>query len=59
MGKHIEVEGSEICVMNDKGNFAIIPKRRVAWVKKKLEEGCHTCLDAYIEKLPKIGNNGK
>ncbi len=55
MGKHIEVEGSEIAVVSSTGAFAIIPKRRVAWVKKKLDEGCHTCLDAYIEKLPKIG----
>jgi len=54
MSKELEVEGGELCLMNNKGNMCIIPKRRVAWVKKKLDEGCHTCLDAYIEKLPKI-----
>lgn len=59
MGKELEVEGGEICVMNDKGNMAIIPKRRVAWVKKKLDEGCHTCLDHYISTLPSIGNKAE
>lgn len=59
MSKEINVESGEICLMNDKGHMAIIPRKRVAWVKKKLADGCHACLDAYIETLPNIGNNGK
>lgn len=54
MSKNVEVEGGELCLMNNKGNMAIIPVKRVAWVKKKLDEGCHACIDHYIEKLPKI-----
>jgi len=54
MSKNVEVEGGEIMVFSSSGSAAIIPKNRVAWVKKKLEEGCDTCLDHYISKLPKI-----
>lgn len=59
MSKDLNVEGGELCLMNNKGNMCIIPKRRVAWVKKKLEEGCDHCLDHYISTLPSIGNKAE
>ena len=59
MGKELEVESGEACVMSSTGTMAIIPKNRVAWVKKKLEENCNNCLDHYISTLPSIGNNAE
>ena len=52
--KIIEVEGKEIAIFSSTGAMAIIPKNKVEWVKKKLSEGCHNCIDALVETLPKI-----
>jgi hypothetical protein len=30
----------------------IIPKDKAAWVKEKLKEGCHGCIDKLVETLP-------
>lgn len=52
MNKNIEVEGGEIAIRNSHGDLAIIPKNKVNWVKQKLSEGCHTCIDSLVETLP-------
>lgn len=48
----VEVEAREIALKNSHGDIAIIPAKDVAWVKEKLEQGCHSCLDEYIDTLP-------
>jgi hypothetical protein len=52
MNKNIEVEGGEIAIRNSHGDLAIIPKDKVNWVKQKLSEGCHGCIDSLVETLP-------
>jgi hypothetical protein len=52
MNKNIEVEGGEIAIRNSNGDLAIIPKNKVNWVKQKLSEGCHDCIDSLVETLP-------
>ena len=52
MNKNIEVEGGEIAIRNSHGDLAIIPKNKVNWVKQKLSEGCHNCIDSLVETLP-------
>ena len=52
MNKNIEVEGGEIAIRNSHGDLAIIPKNKRNWVKQKLSEGCHSCIDSLVETLP-------
>jgi len=52
MNKNIEVEGGEIAILNSHGDLAIIPKDKRDWVKQKLSEGCHDCIDSLVETLP-------
>ena len=52
MNKNIEVEGGEIAIRNSHGDLAIIPKNKRNWVKQKLSEGCHNCIDSLVETLP-------
>ena len=52
MNKNIEVEGGEIAIRNSHGDLAIIPKDKRNWVKQKLQEGCHGCIDSLVETLP-------
>lgn len=52
MNKNIEVEGGEIAIRNSHGDLAIIPKDKINWVKQKLSEGCHDCIDGLVETLP-------
>lgn len=52
MNKNIEVEGGEIAIRNSHGDLAIIPKDRRNWIKQKLSEGCHGCIDSLVETLP-------
>lgn len=52
MNKNIEVEGGEIAIRNSHGDLAIIPKDKRDWVKQKLSEGCHNCIDSLVETLP-------
>ena len=52
MNKNIEVEGGEIAIRNSNGDLAIIPKNKVNWVKQKLSDGCHGCIDSLVETLP-------
>lgn len=50
--KLLEVEGDEMAIFSTTGIMAIVPKNKVNWVKKKLNEGCHECIDSFIETLP-------
>ena len=52
MNKNIEVEGGEIAIRNSHGDLAIIPKNKRNWVKQKLSDGCHDCIDSLVETLP-------
>ena len=52
MNKNVEVEGGEIAIRNSHGDLAIIPKNKRNWVKQKLSEGCHDCIDSLVETLP-------
>ena len=57
--KLIEVEGDEMAIFSTTGIMAIVPKNKVNWVKKKLNEGCHECIDSFIETLPDFDNQGQ
>ena len=52
MNKNIEVEGGEVAIRNSFGDLAIIPANKRNWVKQKLSEGCHDCIDSLVETLP-------
>jgi hypothetical protein len=53
MGKFtVEAESNELILKNAKGDHVIIPAKNRAWVKKKLQEGCHDCIDKLVESLP-------
>jgi len=58
MGKQVEVENGEICLVNSHGQMAIIPVKHAQWVKKKLDEGCNECIDRLIETLPDLNKKG-
>ncbi len=52
MNKNIEVEGGEVAIRNSFGDLAIIPANKRNWVKQKLSENCHDCIDSLVETLP-------
>lgn len=53
MGKFtVEAENNELVLKNTKGDHVIIPAKNRAWVQKKLQEGCHDCIDKLVESLP-------
>lgn len=52
--KQVEVEGGEISLKNSYGDIVIIPKNKASWVKQKLSEGCHGCIDGLVESLPSM-----
>lgn len=55
MEKELEVESGELAVMSSKGMMAIVPRNKARWVKQKISEGCHSCVDEYIKTLPNVG----
>jgi len=57
--KLLEVEGGEIAISSSNGMMAIVPKNKVNWVKKKLEDGCHECIDSLVETLPNFDEDGQ
>jgi len=57
--KLLEVEGDEMAIFSTKGIMAIIPKNKVNWVKKKLNEGCHECVDSLVQGLPNFDEDGQ
>jgi hypothetical protein len=51
---NIEAEGGELVISNDKGDFAIIPKKHRLEVQGMIDDGCFNCIDNYVETLPLI-----
>lgn len=52
--QHIEVEGGELAIRNSHGDIAIIPKADKEKVQKMIDAGCNTCIDRYVNKLPRL-----
>ena len=52
----VEVEGKELAIRNSNGDIVIIPKNKANWVKQKLSEGCHGCIDSLVESLPSMSD---
>ena len=48
----IEAEHNELILENSHGDKVIIPANKRNWVKQKLSEGCHSCIDSLVETLP-------
>lgn len=48
----VEAENLELIIENSHGDKAIIPANKRDWVKQKLSEGCHSCIDSLVETLP-------
>ena len=48
----IEGEGMELILKNSHGDHTIVPANKRDWVKRKLSEGCHDCIDSLVETLP-------
>jgi hypothetical protein len=55
----VEAEHNELIIRNSYGDIAIIPADKRNWVKKKLSEGCHSCIDELVKTLPKLENYKK
>lgn len=53
---NVEVEDREIAIRNSYGDISIIPKHKSNWVKQQIKNGCHTCIDDYVNTLPTISN---
>lgn len=50
----VEVENKELALKNSYGDVVIIPVDKANWVKQKLSEGCHGCIDGLVESLPSM-----
>ena len=48
----VEAEHNELILENSNGDKVIIPANKRNWVKQKLSEGCHNCIDSLVETLP-------
>ena len=48
----VEAEHNELILENSHGDKVIIPANKRDWVKQKLSEGCHNCIDSLVETLP-------
>ena len=48
----VEAENLELILENSNGDKVIIPANKRNWVKQKLSEGCHGCIDGLVETLP-------
>jgi hypothetical protein len=51
--KNVEVEGKELLLMSDEGHYAVVPVKDRAIVRKMLRDKCDTCINSYIQSLPK------
>lgn len=49
---NVEAEGQELILSNTHGDKVIIPRDKRVWVQKKLEQGCHECIDKLVATLP-------
>lgn len=50
--KDIEVEGGELIISNENGDYAILPKKYRREVQDMIAEGCHNCIDHMVAGLP-------
>lgn len=50
----VEAEHNEMILQNSFGDRVIIPAAERLWVKRKLAEGCHKCIDEYVATLPTL-----
>ncbi len=48
----VTAEHNELILENSHGDKVIIPANKRNWVKQKLSEGCHNCIDSLVETLP-------
>jgi hypothetical protein len=48
----VEAEHNELILENSNGDKVIVPANKRNWVKQKLSEGCHNCIDSLVETLP-------
>lgn len=48
----VEAEHNELILENSYGDKVIIPANKRNWVKQKLSEDCHDCIDSLVETLP-------
>lgn len=48
----VEAEHNELILENSHGDKVIIPANKRNWIKQKLSEGCHDCIDNLVETLP-------
>lgn len=53
-GFDLEAEGGEIVIRNSNGDYAVIPKNKVAHVNKLIEDDCHGCIDEFVATLPSM-----
>ena len=53
---NVEAEHNELILENSNGDKVIIPANKRNWVKQKLSEGCHGCIDSLVETLPVVNN---
>ena len=53
-GFDLEAEGGEVVIRNSNGDYAVIPKNKVGYVTKLLEDDCHGCIDEYVATLPSM-----
>lgn len=49
---NIEAENNELILENSHGDIVIIPANKRNWVKNKIKEGCHDCIDSLVDTLP-------
>jgi len=49
---NVEAEHNELILENSNGDKVIIPANKRNWVKQKLSDGCHSCIDSLVETLP-------
>jgi hypothetical protein len=48
----VEAENNELILENSHGDKVIIPANKRDWVKQKLKDNCHGCIDNLVETLP-------
>jgi len=49
---NVEAEHNELVLKNESGDHVIIPANKRGQVKKWIKEGCHGCIDGFVETLP-------
>lgn len=55
-GFELEAEGGEIVIQNTNGDYAVIPKNKVEYINKLLNDDCHGCIDEFVATLPTMSD---